>query len=326
MESNAADDQGKKKNEIKHLRKVSRQVYLKKRKSKKLEEFLHAFESERLPDSKFGKLNRFDVYKYDKEIYRFVRNWATTEEINNPTCYRMPAAYDEQGSIDQRQRFAVALKRCSRENLAENSKLFKEQEAWEEHQMGKAALKYGSENKNQISNNYQFVFEDQIDFIDPSVIDGDKFDLLEMESEKKTSKSASEILQDERKTLPIYAYRDELLQAVENHQVLVIIGETGSGKATQVPQYLHEVGYTKRGKVGCTQPRRVAAMSVAARVSQEMGVKIGHFSSLSLQNDMCADPESAIINRMNCKSEELLQFVIEHVEDKNLDQKYFQSL
>lgn len=44
----------------------------------------------------------------------------------------------------------------------------------------------------------------------------------------------------------------------------------------QVPQYLHEVGYSKLGKIGCTQPRRVAAMSVSARVAQEMGVKLGN--------------------------------------------------
>ncbi|KAK0575323.1 hypothetical protein LWI29_037233 [Acer saccharum] len=294
MESNAADDQRKKKNEIKHLRKVSRQVYLKKRKSKKLEEFLHAFESDRLSDSKFRKLNRLDVYEYDKEIHRFVRNWTTTEEIDTTACYRMPAAYDEQGRIDQRQRFAVALQRYSQENLAENSKPFKEQEAWEEHQMGKAALKYGPENKNQISNNYQFVFEDQIDFIDPSVIDGDKLDDQERVSEKKTSKSALEILQDERKTLPIYQYRDELLRAVENHQVLVIIGETGSGKTTQVPQYLHEAGYTKQGKVGCTEPRRVAAMSVAARVSQEMGVKLGREVGYSIRFEDCTSEKTVV--------------------------------
>lgn len=59
-------------------------------------------------------------------------------------------------------------------------------------------------------------------------------------------------------------------------KVLIIEGETGSGKTTQIPQYLHEAGFTEGGiKVGCTQPRRVAAMSVAARVAEEMGCKLG---------------------------------------------------
>jgi len=57
---------------------------------------------------------------------------------------------------------------------------------------------------------------------------------------------------------------------IENNQVIIMVGETGSGKTTQLPQYLHEDGYTLEGKVGCTQPRRVAAMSVAKRVSEEM--------------------------------------------------------
>lgn len=53
-------------------------------------------------------------------------------------------------------------------------------------------------------------------------------------------------------------------------QVLVVIGETGSGKTTQMTQYLAESGYTSHGKIGCTQPRRVAAMSVAKRVAEEV--------------------------------------------------------
>lgn len=76
--------------------------------------------------------------------------------------------------------------------------------------------------------------------------------------------------------MPIYAFRDQLLSAINEYQVLVIVGETGSGKTTQLPQYLHEAGYTKDKKIGCTQPRRVAAMSVAARVAEEMGVKLGY--------------------------------------------------
>lgn len=53
------------------------------------------------------------------------------------------------------------------------------------------------------------------------------------------------------------------------------MGETGSGKTTQLTQYLHEDGYTSYGMVGCTQPRRVAAMSVAKRVSEEMNSNLG---------------------------------------------------
>jgi len=57
--------------------------------------------------------------------------------------------------------------------------------------------------------------------------------------------------------------------------MLIVIGETGSGKTTQITQYLAEAGYTVKGKIGCTQPRRVAAMSVAKRVSEEFGCRLG---------------------------------------------------
>lgn len=56
---------------------------------------------------------------------------------------------------------------------------------------------------------------------------------------------------------------------------MIVVGETGSGKTTQLTQYLHEDGYTSYGMVGCTQPRRVAAMSVAKRVSEEIGTSLG---------------------------------------------------
>lgn len=56
---------------------------------------------------------------------------------------------------------------------------------------------------------------------------------------------------------------------------MIVVGETGSGKTTQLTQYLHEDGYTDYGMIGCTQPRRVAAMSVAKRVSEEMNVALG---------------------------------------------------
>ena len=66
-----------------------------------------------------------------------------------------------------------------------------------------------------------------------------------------------------------------LSQAINDNQILIVIGETGSGKTTQITQYLSESGFTVRGKIGCTQPRRVAAMSVAKRVSEEFGCRLG---------------------------------------------------
>lgn len=60
---------------------------------------------------------------------------------------------------------------------------------------------------------------------------------------------------------------------LRNSPVVVVVGETGSGKTTQLTQFLYEDGYCTTGIIGCTQPRRVAAMSVAKRVSEEMEVR-----------------------------------------------------
>ncbi|KAG7798764.1 hypothetical protein KL929_001807 [Ogataea haglerorum] len=80
----------------------------------------------------------------------------------------------------------------------------------------------------------------------------------------------------QRKRLPAYQARSELMKVVAENQVLVVIGETGSGKTTQIPQFLYDEGYCRYGGlVGVTQPRRVAALSVSKRVSEEMGVRLG---------------------------------------------------
>mmetsp|Transcript_30006 Transcript_30006/g.52673 ORF Transcript_30006/g.52673 Transcript_30006/m.52673 type:complete len:700 (+) Transcript_30006:95-2194(+) len=78
-----------------------------------------------------------------------------------------------------------------------------------------------------------------------------------------------------RKTLPVYAERDKFCGLVANNQTVVLVGATGSGKTTQIPQFLVHAGYSKRGLVACTQPRRVAAMSVSKRVCDEMDVTLG---------------------------------------------------
>ncbi|XP_019153237.1 PREDICTED: pre-mRNA-splicing factor ATP-dependent RNA helicase DEAH1-like isoform X3 [Ipomoea nil] len=281
--------------EIGTLRKVSRQEYLKKREQKKLEELRDEIEDEqylfngvKLTEAEYKEM------RYKKELYDLIKK--RTEEDDNTNEYRMPDAYDVEGGINQEKRFAVALQRYRDPEANDKMNPFAEQEAWEDHQISKATLKFGSKDRKANSEDYQFVFEDQIDFIKAAVMEGVNVDQESAvdELEASVAKSAFEKLQADRKTLPIYPYRDELLQAINDHQVLVIVGETGSGKTTQIPQYLHEAGYTKRGMVGCTQPRRVAAMSVAARVSQEMGVKLGHEVGYSIRFEDCTSEKTLL--------------------------------
>ena len=75
--------------------------------------------------------------------------------------------------------------------------------------------------------------------------------------------------------LPITARREEIVAAIRGGQVVVVAGETGSGKTTQLPKMCLDAGLAMRGKIGCTQPRRVAALSVSRRVAEELGVTWG---------------------------------------------------
>lgn len=105
-------------------------------------------------------------------------------------------------------------------------------------------------------------------------------DHMQGDSEKTSDFSRKKSILEQRRFLPAFAVRQELLNIIRENSVIIIVGETGSGKTTQLTQYLHEDGYSNFGMIGCTQPRRVAAMSVAKRVSDEMGTKLGmqHFS------------------------------------------------
>lgn len=99
---------------------------------------------------------------------------------------------------------------------------------------------------------------------------------------------------EQRQSLPIYKLKEELRKAVTDNQILIVIGETGSGKTTQITQYLAEEGFTARGKIGCTQPRRVAAMSVAKRVAEEFGCRLGQEVGYTIRFEDCTSPETII--------------------------------
>ncbi|XP_052737424.1 ATP-dependent RNA helicase DHX8 [Bicyclus anynana] len=107
---------------------------------------------------------------------------------------------------------------------------------------------------------------------------------------KKTNLS----LLEQRQSLPIYKLRDELTKAISDNQILIVIGETGSGKTTQITQYVCECGLAARGRVACTQPRRVAAMSVAKRVAEEFGCRLGQEVGYTIRFEDCTGPDTII--------------------------------
>jgi ATP-dependent helicase HrpA len=78
----------------------------------------------------------------------------------------------------------------------------------------------------------------------------------------------------EPRELPVYQQRERILEALEKHQVIVVESPTGSGKTTQLPIILHEAGYSKRGLIGITQPRRIATLSVSDYIARQLGVKV----------------------------------------------------
>lgn len=131
--------------------------------------------------------------------------------------------------------------------------------------------------------------------------------------------SRNKTKKEQREALPVFTVRSEFLDVCREHRVIVVVGETGSGKTTQLTQYLLEEGYarlptaatsvvpttdaatlggttgiTSGGIIGCTQPRRVAAVSVAKRVAEEMGCELGSTVGYSIRFEDCTSPATLI--------------------------------
>ena len=128
---------------------------------------------------------------------------------------------------------------------------------------------------------------------------GGTFELPEWKSKAQGNglsfgKISDKSIREQRLGLPIATLKAELCRAIADNQVLVVIGETGSGKTTQMTQYMAEMGFTRKGIIGCTQPRRVAATSVAKRVAEEYGCELGQEVGYTIRFDDQTTPETVI--------------------------------
>lgn len=233
--------------------------------------------------------------------------------------YQLPEDYfTEQGNIDKKKKENVLYQRYE-EAKRKDDQFVTDVDQWEASQTKHSTFKTGAMDKREIMDHYEYVFDESqtIKFVMDQTLKGEgmmseKDRLLQRQIEEAEQRGMCHCppftfqrvliicypvrtIEETRKSLPIYTYREELLDAIKEHQVLIVVAETGSGKTTQLPQYLHEAGYTANGlKVGCTQPRRVAAMSVAARVAEEMGTKVGYEVGYSIRFEDCTSDKTVL--------------------------------
>ena len=143
-----------------------------------------------------------------------------------------------------------------------------------------------------------------------------------------------------RMTLPIWNYRDELLDAIKQHQTVIVCGETGCGKSTQVPAFIleRELSSGRSCKVYCTEPRRISAISLARRVSEELGEGKGDLGTsrsfvgyaIRLESQVTAETRlvyatTGIVMRMLERSNDLgdiSHLVLDEVHERSIDSDF----
>jgi len=262
---------------VEDIRLQSRQAYLSKREEVKLAE-LRVQVSEEQEEERRAKEQGKPLSK--RELQEFAKNRATLALATSRLAiddglggYAIPDA-----ELSQRKE----------EVLNKRIKEYKtEHDLWEDEQAAKAKATGGHKPGKEQEEDYEFVFDttQSIQFVNDGKWKDPQKQMLEatLAAAEKRASSIEEV----RRSLPMFQYREQILSALEENQILVLTGETGSGKSTQIPQYILESGFAKTlqargpsgdtagGMIGITQPRRVATSSVATRVAEERGCKLG---------------------------------------------------
>ncbi|EDW27255.1 GL21126 [Drosophila persimilis] len=268
---------------VPHLRLQSRRQYLEKRKDDKVAELeADILDDEYLFEESVLTKREREERQYKKQLLNIAKEHEKARELERVQRYHMPQD----------------MKKGERSEYVEVDDFERqpnpEQKKWEAEQLASARFQFGAKDV-KAEEEYELLLDDQIDFIQALTLDGSREKSSSRQPELTEKERKRLTLDETRRSLPVYPFKEDLIAAVKEHQVLIIEGETGSGKTTQVPQYLIDAGFTKDKKmIGCTQPRRVAAMSVAARVAEEMGVKLGNEVGYSIRFEDCTSDRTIL--------------------------------
>ncbi len=300
-----AEDADARRKAMPDLREHSRQEYLAKRELQRIDLLKLEIQDEAIL-FRGQKMTKKEITEHERKK-ALLRIMEERQKIDDGTDgYMLPEDYiTEQGKIDTKKKRNVLYQRYEA-NKPQDGQFVTDVDQFEQSQTNAASLKTGALDKIVIEDEYDYVFDESqaIEWVVDGALEGQlsaadaalKAQVDELEKKRESAQlcccgfqadhnfTADQTIEAVRKSLPVYDYREELLEAIAEHQILIVEAETGSGKTTQLPQYLHEAGYTQDNmKVGCTQPRRVAAMSVAARVAEEMGVRLGQEVGYSIR-------------------------------------------
>jgi pre-mRNA-splicing factor ATP-dependent RNA helicase DHX16 len=252
-------------------REISRQKYLEKRELERIELLRQQVEEEAQEERTNSKLS-------SREREQFAKNkkilGVALAHIN-----ARDASKDQNGFFMQTGEVSKsdALKKRTKDNDDRS-----EFQQWQDEQEKAARVTGVLPQKERTDlNDYEFVFDDtqKLNFESGGTIAGTVKPLTQEQKQFQERLDAAEAeatsIQESRKKLPMYQFRQQLVDAVRQNQSIIVSSDTGSGKTTQIPQYLFEDGVNDGKIIAVTQPRRVAAMSVAARVADEQGTRIG---------------------------------------------------
>jgi pre-mRNA-splicing factor ATP-dependent RNA helicase DHX16 len=220
---------------IDELRKKSRRVYLASRKDKKMQELEDELADEKyiFGDETLTDRERQEI-EFKQRALRLAREHEKAQQLENIDRYHMPNAKSDETSKNDRYREDY------RHSDAKNTGHNFEQRKWEEDMIHTALPHFGSLDKDKKSQQktYEYILDEEIQFVQQLTIPGVNEILQHKEKSKSNDvgdgrKLKHRSIQESRKTLPIYKFREDLIHAIREHQVLIIEGETGSGKTSR---------------------------------------------------------------------------------------------